>query len=128
MITLPGLIDPHVHLRDPGQTQKEDFLTGTSAAIAGGFTTILDMPNNTTPITSEKLLLEKEKIAQEKIICDVGFYFGSLGDNLDEFEKVKNLVFGLKLYLNITTGGYIIDEPTMRKIYIKWHEVTQGKK
>jgi dihydroorotase len=45
-ITLPGLIDPHVHLRDPGQTDKEDFLTGTSAALAGGFTTVMDMPNN----------------------------------------------------------------------------------
>ena len=128
MITLPGLIDPHVHLRDPGQTDKEDFLTGTSAALAGGFTTILDMPNNTTAITTEDLLKEKMSIASKKIVGDIGFFFGSLGQNLDEFEKVKDLVFGLKLYLNITTGGYIIDESTMRKIYHKWHEVTGGGK
>ena len=55
-VIIPGLIDPHVHLRDPGQTHKEDFYTGTSAALAGGYTTILDMPNNRLPITtSEKL-------------------------------------------------------------------------
>ena len=128
MIKLPGLIDPHVHLRDPGQIEKEDFLTGTSAALAGGFTTIIDMPNNTTPITTEKLLTEKRNSAKGKIVCDTGFYFGSLGDNLSEFKKVKDSVFGLKLYLNMTTGGFIIDEKTMRKIYQKWYEVTQGKK
>ncbi len=128
MIKLPGLIDPHVHLRDPGQTQKEDFLTGTSSALAGGFTTILDMPNNSQAITSATLLKDKKQIAKEKIVCDTGFYFGSLGDNLDEFEKVKDLVFGLKLYLNITTGGFIIDELSLKKIFHKWHEVTQGKK
>ena len=48
-LILPGLIDPHVHLRDPGQTNKEDFLSGTSAALSGGFTTILDIPNNKIP-------------------------------------------------------------------------------
>jgi dihydroorotase len=52
IITLPGLIDPHVHLRTPGQEYKEDFTTGTAAAIAGGFTTVLDMPNNLNPITT----------------------------------------------------------------------------
>jgi dihydroorotase-like cyclic amidohydrolase len=128
MITLPGLIDPHVHLRDPGQTQKEDFLTGTSAALAGGFTTVIDMPNNATPITTKQQFLKKTAIAEKKILCDTGFYFGSLGDNLDAFEKVIDVVHGLKLYLNKTTGGYIIDEPAMRKIYSKWHEVSQGKK
>jgi dihydroorotase-like cyclic amidohydrolase len=128
MITLPGLIDPHVHLRDPGQTQKEDFLTGTSAALAGGFTTVIDMPNNTIAITTKKLLEEKMSFAREKIVADIGFFFGSLGQNLNEFEKVKDLVLGLKLYLNITTGGYIIDEKTMKKIYGKWHEVTHGAK
>lgn len=128
MITLPGLIDPHVHLRDPGQTQKEDFHSGTSAAIAGGFTTVLDMPNNTIAITTQDLLKEKMGIAQKKIVGDIGFFFGSLGQNLDEFEKVKDHVFGLKLYLNVTTGGYIINEQTMRKIFIKWQEITHGKK
>jgi len=120
MIKLPGLIDVHVHLRDPGQTDKEDFFTGTSAALAGGFTTILDMPNNKAPITSIKSLKEKQKIASEKIVCDIGFYFGSLGDNFEDFERVKNRAFGLKIYLNQTTGNYIVNEKVFKKICEVW--------
>ncbi len=120
MIKLPGLIDVHVHLLDPGQTQKEDFLTGTSAALAGGFTTILDMPNNKIPVTSMKTLEEKKKIASKKIVCDIGFYFGSLGENLKDFEKIKNQVFGLKIYLNQTTGNYIVDDKVFEKVCDVW--------
>ncbi|MBP9716521.1 MAG: dihydroorotase family protein [Candidatus Levybacteria bacterium] len=120
MIKFPGLIDPHVHLRTPGQTHKEDFLTGTKAAIVGGFTAVIDMPNNKIPITSYQLLIEKENIAKEKIVSDIGFYFGSLGDNLAEFEKVKDKVMGLKLYLNQTTGGFIIDQKSLTRIYDAW--------
>lgn len=120
MITLPGLIDPHVHLRDPGQTSKEDFYTGTSAALAGGFTTIIDMPNNSDPITTEGKLLAKQKIAQEKIVCDVGFHFGSLGDNLDEFPQVQDKILGLKIYLNQTTGGFMVTPDVFLKIAGVW--------
>lgn len=121
MIKLPGLIDPHVHLRTPGQTHKEDFLTGTCGALAGGFTFLIDMPNNKIPITTQNLLDEKIQIAKKEIVSDIGFYFGSLGDNLDEFEKVYDKVFGLKLYLNQTTGGFIIDEKSLRRIYEAWN-------
>lgn len=119
-LILPGLIDPHVHLRDPGQTKKEDFYTGTRAALAGGFTTILDMPNNKIPITTFKKLNEKIKIAKKKIVCDVGFYFGSLGDNFNEFKKVKNKVLGIKLYLNKTTGNFLIDKTVLEKTFSTW--------
>ncbi len=119
-LILPGLIDPHVHLRDPGQTNKEDFYTGTCAAIAGGFTTILDMPNNKIPITTNKLLNEKIKIAKGKIACDVGFHFGSLGDNINELKKIKQKVTGLKLYLSLTTGGFIIPKEKVEKIFKIW--------
>lgn len=120
MITLPGLIDVHVHLRTPGQTHKEDFLTGTSAALAGGFTTVFDMPNNKTPITTLQLLEEKIKFASDQTVSDIGFHFGSLGDNIEEFEKVKTQVMGLKLYLNETTGNFLIDSLTLSKIFGKW--------
>jgi dihydroorotase-like cyclic amidohydrolase len=120
MIKLPGLIDIHVHLRDPGQTYKEDFFTGTKAALAGGFTTIFDMPNNKEPVTILKKLEEKIKTAKKKIVCDIGFYFGSLGENLDEFKKVQNKVFGLKIYLNQTTGNYIVNEKAFEKICKAW--------
>lgn len=119
-ITLPGLIDVHVHFRDPGQTHKEDFFTGTSAALSGGFTTVIDMPNNVIPITTRKLLDEKIKIAKEKAVCDIGFHFGSLGNNLQEFSKVSKKVFGLKLYLNQTTGNFIIGKKELEKIYGAW--------
>lgn len=123
MIRLPGLIDVHVHLRDPGQTEKEDFYTGTSAALAGGFTTILDMPNNKIPVTSIKALEEKQEIASKKIVCDVGFYAGSLGDNLIELIKVESYVFGLKLYLNKTTGNFVIDENKLTKVFLEWKSI-----
>jgi carbamoyl-phosphate synthase/aspartate carbamoyltransferase/dihydroorotase len=103
-ITLPGLIDPHVHLRDPWQLQKEDFLTGTSAGLAGGYTAIFDMPNNEEHIVSEALLDKKIASAQQKIVCDVGFHFGSLGNNEDEFAKVAGKATGLKLFITLTTN------------------------
>jgi dihydroorotase len=119
-ITLPGLIDPHVHLRDPGQTHKEDFLTGTSAALAGGFTTVLDMPNNAEPITTLARLEAKIASARQQAVSDIGFHFGTLGDNFDEFPKVSDKVKGLKIYLNVTTGGFIIDKSKLLEIYQAW--------
>lgn len=120
IITLPGLIDPHVHLRDPGQTHKEDFYSGTSAALAGGFTTIFDMPNNVEPITTSKRLEAKIASARGQIVCDIGFHFGTLGDNFSEFSKVINKVMGLKIYLNVTTGNFIINKDKLRDIYTAW--------
>jgi carbamoyl-phosphate synthase/aspartate carbamoyltransferase/dihydroorotase len=119
-ITLPGLIDPHVHLRDPGQTHKEDFLSGTSAALAGGYTTVLDMPNNSEPITTLERLEAKLASARAQAVSDIGFHFGTLGDNFDEFPKVIDKVKGLKIYLNVTTGGFIIDKTKLLEIYKAW--------
>ena len=119
-VTLPGLIDMHVHLRDPGQTHKEDFHTGTSAALTGGFTKIFDMPNNLKPIADRLALQSKIKSAKSKIVCDVGFYFGSLGDNIEEFSVVKDDVWGIKLYLNQTTGDYRINIHILEKVMKNW--------
>lgn len=120
ILRLPGLIDVHVHLRDPGQTQKEDFTTGTSAALAGGFTTVLDMPNNAEPITTVERLKAKIALAAQKAVSDIGFHYGSLGDNLDSFEEAAKYSRGLKLYLNNTTGGYMLDVKHLQKIYDAW--------
>ena len=76
-IILPGLIDSHVHMRDPGLTYKEDFRTGTAAAAAGGFTTILDMPNTKPPTNNVKNFKDKRKIAENKCIVDFGFHAGA---------------------------------------------------
>lgn len=104
-ITLPGLIDPHVHLRDPWQLHKEDFLSGTSAALAGGYVTVMDMPNNQEHIVSEVLLDKKIASARSKVVCDVGFYFSALSSaTIGEFAKVKAKVWGLKLFITTTTN------------------------
>lgn len=118
---IPGRIDMHVHLRDPGQTEKEDFYSGTSAALAGGITTVVDMPNNRNPIFTRSLLMEKMEIAAKKAVCDYGFYFGTDGKNLQEFEKIEKLVLGIKVYLNLTTGKILIeDENLVEGIFEAW--------
>lgn len=120
IIRLPGLIDVHVHLRDPGQTHKEDLLTGTQAAVAGGFTTVVDMPNNAEPITTIERLKQKIEIAKQKSVANIGFHYGSMGDNLDSFDEASKHAIGLKLYLNKTTGGYLLDAKFLQKIYAEW--------
>ena len=122
MIKLPGLIDAHVHPRGlPTDSYKEDFYTVTQAAVAGGFTTILDMPNNPkTPTLTLNLLREKQKIAEKKIICDVGFIFGTNGQNLSEFKKVAKYVFGLKVFLSFSTGNLIVNPKTLKQIAKIW--------
>ncbi|MBN2122140.1 dihydroorotase family protein [Candidatus Micrarchaeota archaeon] len=103
LFVFPGLIDPHVHLRDPGLTQKEDFHSGTRAALRGGFTTVLDMPNTIPPTTTKKALLEKRKIAGKKAVCDYGLHFGATKDNFSEVEAAKPP--SLKLYMGESTGS-----------------------
>ncbi len=119
----PGFIDAHVHLREPGATHKEDFYTGSRAAIAGGFTFVIDMPNNPIPTITKERLEEKINLAK-KALCDVGFYFGTDGKNMNEFSKVWNLpqVFGLKVYCSHTTGDLLIeDEQTLKEIFSSWN-------
>jgi carbamoyl-phosphate synthase/aspartate carbamoyltransferase/dihydroorotase len=122
IIRLPGLIDPHVHLRDPGGTHKEDFVTGTRAALAGGFTCVLDMPNNPgDPTISPEALARKVEIAEGRVFCDVGLYYGASAGNTQTYEHVQSRVFGLKLYLDHTTGDLKIDElETIREIMRSW--------
>lgn len=108
LFAFPGLIDPHVHLRDPGLTYKEDFRTGTRAALRGGFTTVLDMPNTKPPTTTKKAFLAKGKIAKEKAVCDYGLHFGATADNFAEVKKAKPPT--LKLYMGESTGSLQVEE------------------
>lgn len=122
LLTLPGLIDPHVHLREPGAVQKEDFLSGSRAALKGGFTFVLDMPNNPTPTLSVERLEEKIRLS-EKALVDIGFHFGTTGTNTEEFAKVWDnpRVFGLKVYCNHTTGELLVHErPALERIFTAW--------
>lgn len=122
LIKLPGLIDPHVHLRDPGATQKEDFLTGTQAALAGGIVVVLDMPNNPEPTITFEALQEKRKNAKAKAVCDYGFFFGaSQEDNIDQFSKVEDEVAGLKVTMDSTTGVLLLEKlEILKKVFEKW--------
>lgn len=98
-IVFPGCIDVHSHLRDSNLSYKEDFISGTSAALAGGFTTILDMPNTKPPITNVKELIKRQKEASEKIFCNVGFYCSPINNN-DIEPLIKSNAIGFKIYLH----------------------------
>ena len=80
-LDLPALIDIHVHLREPGGTHKEDFSSGTAAALAGGIVAVLDMPNNTPPLVDEDTLGDKIRLASRSARCDFAFYMGASTDN-----------------------------------------------
>lgn len=123
LIQFPGLIDAHVHLRDPGATQKEDFGTASRAALVGGITFMIDMPNNPIPTISIERLEEKKRLVQEKSVCDIKFYYGTDGQNLDSFSEAQSdpSVLGLKIYCNPTTGSLMIEnEDTIARIIQAW--------
>ncbi len=105
---LPGLIDVHVHMREPGLTQKEDFLTGSMAAAKGGVTTILDMPNTIPPTTTVAALVEKRKLAAKSIV-NYGFNFGATLDNISDIRKAKNIA-AVKIYMDMTTGAMKLED------------------
>lgn len=113
MIKLPGLIDPHVHLREPGATHKEDFDSGTSAALAGGFTTVLAMPNTKPPIFDTSTLDMALNAAQAKARCDYGQYIGAGPDNPKIAASHSGKAAGLKMYLDSTFGELRLDSMTL---------------
>lgn len=121
MIRLPGLIDPHVHLREPGATYKEDFDSGTAAALAGGFTAVLAMPNTQPPLTNGPSLAQAQAAAQDKARCDYGIYLGAGADNVASAAECALQVCGLKMYLDQTFGPLRLDElATLRDHVAHW--------
>lgn len=108
---LPGIIDDHVHFRDPGLTHKADILTESRAAAAGGVTSIMDMPN-TNPLTvTLDALNAKFDLLNEKCIVNHSCYFGATNDNYTEFDKLdKHRVCGIKLFMGSSTGNMLVDK------------------
>lgn len=92
---IPGLIDPHVHFREPGATHKEDYQTGSAAALAGGFTTVLVMPNTDPPLINHQAFLESSLLAKEKSYCDYGIYLGGTSTNAKEITQIADKAAGL---------------------------------
>jgi len=113
MIKLPGLIDPHVHVREPGATHKEDWDTVTQAALAGGVTTILAMPNTNPPIFDEATLNLALDAAKQKARCDYGQYVGAGPYNADSAASLAPRAAGLKMYLDSTFGELRLDDMTL---------------
>jgi dihydroorotase len=99
LVALPGLVDAHVHLRDMELAYKEDFTSGTSAAAAGGFTTVLDMPNTLPPTDSGRRLLEKARRASKNILVNTGFHVAAVGDRPEVKTMKMAGAFSIKLYL-----------------------------
>lgn len=113
MIELPGLIDPHVHMREPGATHKEDWDSGTAAALAGGFTMVLAMPNTRPPLINEETLSEALVTAQSKARCDFAQYLGAGFDNAAQAARAAKKSAGLKMYLDQTYGPLRLDDMTL---------------
>ena len=120
-LVMPGVIDVHTHMREPGITYKEDFATGSRACAKAGITTFYDMPNTIPTTTTLENLLEKKKLAREKSIVNFGFHFGgSKNDNVEEIKKVLSSgeANTIKIFMNVTTGEMLIeDDEILKKVF-----------
>jgi len=110
MIKIPGLIDSHVHIREPGGTHKEDWDSGTAAALAGGITTLLAMPNTQPAVTDRESLHTALAAAEQKARCDYAQFLGAGPDNYKEIIKLAPQTAGLKMYLDQTYGSLRLDD------------------
>ena len=113
MLKLPGLIDPHVHVREPGQTHKEDWDTATAAALAGGITMLLAMPNTKPPIFDASTLDLALASAKSKARCDYAQFLGAGPDNAEIITQLAPRAAGLKMYLDSTFGELRLDDMTL---------------
>ena len=107
-IILPGSIDPHVHFRDPGMTEKEDFLTGSMAALQAGVTTVLDMPNTKPPVKDRQGIMDKKRVIRGRSFVDYGL-FAALTPRCN-IPSMASEVAGFKLFMGSTTGNILLDD------------------
>ena len=116
---LPGVIDDHVHFRDPGLTHKADMYTESMAAAAGGVTSYMDMPNTNPQTTTLEALENKFQDAATKSIVNYSFYFGATNNNADDLAKLdKKHVCGVKLFMGSSTGNMLVDRmETLKNIF-----------
>lgn len=116
---LPGLIDDQVHFREPGLTHKGDLYTESKAAVAGGITSFMEMPNTVPNTLTQELLEKKYELAKQKSLANYSFYMGVSNDNLDEVFKTdpKN-VCGIKVFMGSSTGNMLVDdEHVLNKLF-----------
>ncbi|MDZ4763715.1 MAG: amidohydrolase family protein [Chloroflexota bacterium] len=121
VVRLPGLVDPHVHLREPGATHKEDFESGTRAALAGGFVAVCAMPNTTPPLIDADALTLAEDAAALQAVCDYGIHLGGSAVNVATCASLADRIIGLKLYLDATFGTLKLDDiGVIRALFAAW--------
>ena len=118
-ILLPGMIDDQVHFREPGLTHKGDIGTESKAAVAGGITSYMEMPNTEPPATTIEELEKKYQLAQEKSLANYSFYLGATNDNIEEIKKANyKTICGVKIFLGSSTGNLLVDNPkSIEKIF-----------
>jgi dihydroorotase len=117
----PGAIDAHVHFRQPGPTHKEDWQTGSHAAVSGGVTSVFEMPNTRPTTTTVERLDEKRQLAGESSVCNFGLFFGAGTDNHDEIRKVSG-VPGLKIFMGCSTGDLLVyREEDLEEVFAAWY-------
>jgi len=116
---IPGMIDDQVHFRQPGLTHKGDIGTESRAAVAGGITSFMEMPNTSPPTTSLDRLEEKYRIAEKTSFANYGFYLGATNDNIETIKKVDPLhACGVKVFMGASTGNMLVDDPAaLEKIF-----------
>ena len=121
MLLLPGVIDTHVHFREPGLTEKADIYSESRAAVAGGVTSFVDMPNTKPQTTSMALLEEKIAIAAEKSLANYGFMLGATNSNIDEILDADPTKYAaIKLFLGSSTGDMLVNNPqALDKLFSK---------
>jgi len=109
---LPGVIDPHVHFREPGDNKKEDLESGSRAAAAGGVTSFLDMPNNNPNTTNRATLERKISLASKKSVTHHGFFIGATKNNISDLQSVEGMdgVCGIKIFMGSSTGDLLVHE------------------
>lgn len=108
---LPGIIDDQVHFRDPGLTHKADLFTESRAAVAGGITSFMEMPNTIPNTLTNQLLEEKFSLAASKSIANYSFYLGASNDNIEEIRTVDpKTVCGVKVFMGSSTGNMLVDD------------------
>jgi dihydroorotase len=119
LFVLPGVIDSHVHFREPGLTAKADIGTESEAAAYGGVTTFFDMPNTVPQTTSVDALDAKFRIAREKSHVNYSFFFGATNSNADALQKLdRHVVPGVKLFMGASTGNMLVDsDDSLHKIF-----------
>jgi len=118
-LLLPGIIDDQVHFREPGLTHKADINSETRAAVAGGVTSFMEMPNTIPQTISLEALKEKQRIAEDKSLCNYSFYLGATNDNIEEIRNVDpETTCGIKVFMGSSTGNMLVDNiDSLRKIF-----------